>query len=272
VDATCAKVARSLYVEGVTDLGLSGEMVEDGILMASELAANTLHARGCGGGGQQDLCDALPGCPELWLYLRSAGPGGAGQELVCKVFDRSTGWLRGVPAPGKPRPPETVLTDEGDGENGRGLQVVHELSGGHWGYHLSRGRLGGASGKTVWFAQSVPDMNGLPPGVARFPAQRQRSTMTATEAVRELQTALEGRGFTGRLVRADDPAGDMSVLSVSDGLAVWCRAGVAWLRVPGREGLRWPFGDLVEVAEQAVRVHEELGHDRPQRVAAEASR
>ena len=50
-DASCAKVARRMFTDAVADLQLPAESVEDGILMASELAANTLHARGCGGGG-----------------------------------------------------------------------------------------------------------------------------------------------------------------------------------------------------------------------------
>jgi hypothetical protein len=262
VDATCARVARRLFADAVADLCLPDETVEDGILMASELAANTLHARDCGGGDQQDIEDAddgpgpLPACPEMWVYLRSSG---AGSELVCKVFDASIGWRRGVvPAPcGGRRAPA-----DGEGESGRGLEVVHELSSGHWGFHLSRGRFGGGRGKAVWFAQPV-----LQP---RFHLRRQ--PIPAAEAARELHAALETRGFAGRLVRADDPAGDMSVVSVSDGLTVWCRAGVALLRVPGQEGLSWPFDDLVEVTEQAVRVHEELGPVRPQRVPAEAAR
>ncbi|MGD0557801.1 MAG: ATP-binding protein [Streptosporangiaceae bacterium] len=260
-DATCAKVARRSFTAAVADLRLPDEIIEDGILMASELAANTLHARGCGGGGQRDLEDAgdgpgpLPACPEMWMYLRTSG---AGRELVCKVFDRSTGWRRGtVPAPGT----QTREPDEDDGEGGRGLEVVHELSAGRWGFHLSRGRLGSGRGKAVWFAQPLPQ--------SKFPAQRRK--MPAGDAARYLQAALDARGFAGRLVRADDPTGDMSVVSVSDGLAVWCRAGVAWLRIPGQEGLSWSFDDLVEVAEQAVRAHEELGHDRPHLVTAEAA-
>lgn len=256
VDATCARVARRLFREGTDGIGLSPDQLEDGIMMASELAANTLHA---------SAADSSPAArPELWLYLRSGGFGGNGREVVCKVFDSSTGWRRGVvPVPGK-----THTRAASDGEHGRGLQVVHELAGGHWGFHLSRARLGMTRGKAVWFAQPVPEPACLPPGVALFP--RLRTSITSLQAAQELESALEGRGFAGRLVRADDHAADMSVVSVSDGLAVWCRAGVAWLRVPGREGLRWPFGDLVEVAEQVIRVYEELGHDRPQPVAANA--
>jgi hypothetical protein len=258
LDATCARVARRLFRDGTAGLGLTPDQVEDGIMMASELAANTLHASASGAEV------SAPDGAELWLYLRTGGLSDTGRELVCKVFDSSIGWRRGAaPVPGKIRVP-----GDNEGESGRGLQVVHELAGGHWGFHLTRARLGVARGKVVWFAQPLPQPASLPPEVALFP--RIRTSITSLEAARELQLDLESRGFAGRLVRADDTAADMSVVSVSDGLAVWCRAGVAWLRIPGREGLRWPFGDLVEVAEQVVRVYEELGHDRPQQRLPEA--
>jgi hypothetical protein len=86
--------------------------------MASELAASTLHARavaGTGGGGDRLVSvatdrggepisaagpathgpatpKAVPGCPELWIYLRGLG---VRRELVCKVFDCSRGWRHG---------------------------------------------------------------------------------------------------------------------------------------------------------------------------------
>ena len=107
-DATCATVARQVFREAVSEVGLEPDLLDDCILMASELAANTLHARAVartGGGGDrfvsvapdmggepipsaglvpqtphtpqdQAVVDAaLPGCPELWLYLR--GPASA---------------------------------------------------------------------------------------------------------------------------------------------------------------------------------------------------
>src|SRR5271169_2374558 len=80
-DATCAAVARDIFAEAGGLLGLPGELKLDGVAMASELAANTLHAHGAvesGGGGGRPLV----GAPELWIYLRRA----AGRwELVCKV-------------------------------------------------------------------------------------------------------------------------------------------------------------------------------------------
>src|SRR2546423_4913622 len=44
-DATCAAVARDSFREAAAALCLPAELESDGLLMASELAANTLHAR-----------------------------------------------------------------------------------------------------------------------------------------------------------------------------------------------------------------------------------
>jgi len=55
-DATCAIVARQVFKDAVSEVGLEPDLLDDCILMASELAANTLHARavtGTGGGGDR---------------------------------------------------------------------------------------------------------------------------------------------------------------------------------------------------------------------------
>src|SRR5260370_10064442 len=62
-DATCATVARRVFRAAVAEVGLQPDLMEDCILMASELAANTLHARavaGTGGGGDR-LVSVAPG-------------------------------------------------------------------------------------------------------------------------------------------------------------------------------------------------------------------
>jgi hypothetical protein len=69
---------------------------------------------------------------------------------------------------------------------------------------------------------------------------------------------LGERGVGGRLVRADQPASDMSVLSVCHGLTVWCGSGVVSLTTPEGARERWDYADLVEAAEQTVRRYEEL--------------
>jgi len=240
LDPTCAGTARSLFREAVAGIGLPGDLVHDGVTMASELAANTLHAQGnveFSGSSQRPVS----GFPELWLYLRGAGPR---CELVCKVFDSQPGWKTGSL-------PDVKIRSK-RGENGRGLQVVDGLSAGEWGAHLSRGRLGSwkVSGKAVWFALRIP------PGcdAARFG----RAELGPWQAVNELEAMLAGRGLGGRLVRADEPGASMSVLSVSRDLTVWCHSGTASFRAADGSYQRLPLADLVDAAEQIVWAHEEL--------------
>lgn len=228
-DPTCAGIARRLFRRVASELSLERETSDDGVTMVSELAANTLHAN------QQQL---LPANSELWLYLRGTGQR---TELVCKVFDTLPGWVHGN-VPGR-----TICRAPADAMSGRGLEVVHELSDGHWGHHLTRSRLSGTGirGKAVWFALPVPvgGGGGMPPA-------------TAGDAMTELEKDLSTRGFSGRLVRADDHAADMAVLSIASGLTVWCRSAAAWLRAPGVPAQHWSYHDLVEVGEQAVQAHE----------------
>ena len=230
-DPTCAGVARRLFRAVASELALDRDAVDDGVTMVSELAANTLHAS-----QQQPFLVN----PELWLYLR-----GTGQrvELVCKIFDTLPGWVRGH-VPGR-----TIGRAPADAMSGRGLEVVHELSRGYWGHHLTRSRLAGSGvrGKAVWFALPVPAACAVAAGL---------HPVTAGDAMTELERDLNTRGFGGRLVRADDYAADMAVLSIATGLTVWCRSAVAWLRAPGIAAQQWSYSDLVELGEQAVQAHE----------------
>ena len=146
---------------------------------------------------------------------------------------------------------------------------MHELSCGRWGHHPTRARLGGwgLRGKAVWFAVPAPlaharlvDVTGLRAYTlsADVTATRANERLSARQAARELEAMLDERGFGGRLVRADQPASDMSVLSVCRGLTVWCRSGVVSLTTPAGDRERWNYADLVEAAEQTVRRYEEL--------------
>jgi hypothetical protein len=236
-DATCAGLARRTFRRAAAALGLDPEVTDDGVTMVSELAANTLHAqreqRQQPGRGQR----AAP--PELWLYLRGTGPR---RELVCKVFDAFRGWVRGnVPGRGPHRPAP-------DATSGRGLEVVHELSEGRWGYHPTRARLAGwgVGGKAVWFSVPAATESVRP------------AWMPASAAMTEFEDGLAARGFDGEMVRADDSAADIAVLSVRGGLTVWCWSGTAWLHAPGLVTDQWGYCDLVEVAEQAVEAYESL--------------
>ncbi len=297
-DATCATVARQVFRDAVSEVGLEPDLLDDCILMASELAANTLHARavaGTGGGGDrfvsvapdrggEPISSAGPApqaphipqaprdpaafagaqacCPELWLYLRGLG---TRRELVCKVFDCYRGWRHGSP-PSTARGPAQAV----QAVAGRGLQIVHELSCGRWGHHPTRARLGGwgVRGKAVWFAVPAPLAHARLVDVTGLHAYTLSADVTATsrvserlsarQAARELEAMLDERGFGGRLVRADQPASDMSVLSVCRGLTVWCRSGVVSMTSPEGDRERWSYADLVEAAEQTVRRYEEL--------------
>src|SRR5512135_3089156 len=138
-DATCATVARQVFRDAVSEVNLEPDLLDDCVLMASELAANTLHARavaGTGGGGDrlvsvppdmggEPMSSAgpvpqtpRPGCPELWLYLRGLG---SRRELVCKVFDGYRGWRHGL-APSASRIPVQGV----QAVTGRGLQIVQD--------------------------------------------------------------------------------------------------------------------------------------------------
>jgi hypothetical protein len=239
-DATCAVVARGVFREVAATLALPAELESDGLLMTSELAANTLHGHANiefdGAGGWP-----IAGAPELWIYLRRAAGGGGGVrrwELVVKVFDSLSGWKDDL----APEPGGTGA----DAVSGRGLQVVAGLSAGRWGQHLTRSRFGGwkVPGKVVWFAQPVPG--------GTVPEPLRRTRLAPGRAARALEEMLAERGLGGGLLRAQEPSAGMSVLSVRYGLTVWCRDSAIWWRSPdGRQSEQVPT-DLVEVAEQIV--------------------
>ena len=308
-NATCAAVARQGFRDAVSEVGLEPGLLEDCVLMASELAANTLHAQAvaeAGGGGDRlaSVTAGVEGEPitsagpaphaprgsfiprarkapprhgpsrlpraaaavppprvpqaELWLYLRGLG---TGRELICKVFDGCRGWRDGTPPKASAMPADAV--------GGRGLQIVHQLSGGQWGHHPTRARLDGRGlrGKAVWFAVPAPlaharlmDVTGLRSYTlsADVTAARASARLSARQAARELEVMLDERGFGSGLVREDQPARDLSILSVRRGLTVWCQAGAVSLTTPWGSSQRWNYADLVEAAEQTVRRHEEL--------------
>ena len=163
---------------------MPGDLVHDGITMASELAANTMHSQGnveFGTGRQRPVT----GFPELWLYLRGSG---ARCELVCKVFDSQQGWKTGqIPDP---------KAHKLDSTDGRGLQVVNGLSAGQWGYHPTRSRLGSwkVPGKVVWFSLRLPPACDV--------VRTHRPLIACWQAINDLEAMLTERGIGGRLVRS----------------------------------------------------------------------
>ena len=246
LDRTCSGAARRFFREAVAGLGLPGDLVHDGITMASELAANTLHAQGnveYSGGNRQR---AVSGIPEFWLYLRGRG---ARSEVVCKIFDSEPGWAVDAQLlPGK-APLEQV--------GGRGLQVVAALSAGQWGGHPSRGRLGAwkVPGKAVWFALRVPP--------AAESARLGRHELSPAQAVDELEAMLTDRGLGSRVVRVDERSGDMSVLSISRHLTIWRRGKTLTWRAHAGEYRHMPVADLADIAEQIICAHEEAAQADP---------
>jgi hypothetical protein len=242
LDNTCASAARRLFREALAGTDLPGDLIHDGVTMASELAANTMNAHGNIEFGSQGR--PVSGMPEIWLYLRDFG---SGRELVCKIFDSEPGWDAGEPLPvgaAVPAGPDSV--------RGRGLQMVAGLSAGRWGHHLSRGRLGSwkVQGKAVWFALRIPPGSDL--------SASQRIAPRGSRAIAELAAALVDRGLGAGLVPVTEPTGDLAVLSVSRKLTVWCRGEVVWWQEPEGGYDRLPVTDLVEAAERIVCAHEEL--------------
>jgi hypothetical protein len=237
VDSTCSAVARRFFREAVSSLGMPTGLLHDGVTMASELAANTLHAQP--GAAPVAQASTASGVPEIWVYLRGSG---RTCELVCKVFDTERRWNAG-PEPGLSKAPV-------DAVSGRGLQVVAGLSAGQWGCHLSRSRLGSwkVAGKAVWFALRMPP--------SALPEQFRRPRLGADWLVDELEDMLTSRGLAGGLVRAD--AGAMSVLSISSQLTVWRNGDMVSWRSPAGQYRQLELADLVEAVEQIVSAHEEL--------------
>jgi hypothetical protein len=242
IDTTCAAAARRFFREAVSSLAIPAGLVHDGVTMASELAANTLHAqRNVAPAGARQRSAA--GIPEMWVYLRGSG---RTRELVCKVFDTERGW-----APGnRPGMSDAPL----DSVSGRGLQVVAGLSAGQWGCHLSRSRLGNwkVPGKAVWFSLRIPP--------AAMPDHLGRPRYSPEWLIDELEDMLSDRGLSS-IVRAD--LDGISVLSVSRYLTVWRHgAEVSW-RSPSGGYERMDLTDLVDVVEQIVCAHEETALREP---------
>lgn len=236
IDTTCASAARRHFREALSSLPIPGGLLHDGVTMASELAANTLHAQreAAMGAARQRTAS---GVPEIWVYLRGDG---RNCELVCKVFDSERGWDAGTARGLAKAPVESV--------GGRGLQVVDGLSAGHWGCHPTLSRLGSwkTRGKAVWFALRIPP--------AALPDHMGRPRYSPEWLVDELESMLASRGLGG-IVRAN--AGGISVLSISRHLTVWRHGSTVSWREPTGSYQRMDLADIVDVAEQIVCAHEE---------------
>ncbi|MFC9970739.1 ATP-binding protein [Spirillospora sp. NPDC127200] len=222
-DGCCSSYARTVLASAMTSLAFSQEMIDNGVLAVSELAANAfLHAK------PPARFEPIR-VPELWLWARTRPR----TELVVTVFDSHRGGL-----------PRLTAADLLNG-HGRGLSIVAALSSA-WGCHPSRSQLGDrrTAGKATWFA--LP----LPPS---WPHAR-RSPHAAVAAQR-LLVLLAVRGFQGE--RHSDPTGASVVLV--DGLKVRVdRDAFAWHDHDGVP-CRHPLIDLQETAEHIVRALEAAG-------------
>ncbi|MFF5262357.1 ATP-binding protein [Actinomadura viridis] len=229
-DGSIAAVARAGTALTLERLGLPDEDVANATLMASELATNALQH----GSPRSPDGRLLPAHPaELWIYLR--GTGGGGRELAVKVFDRVREW----------RPPADtgVLA-----EHGRGLLIIEALTAGRWGHHPTRSRLArpAVPGKATWFALPVSPE-------PRPPEHHAPPRPDAAYAAQELHALLAERGLT-RLIRRNGDG--VSVLSVKENLTVWCEPGWFRWRTPDGAQVRLPRGDITEVCERIVQLHE----------------
>jgi hypothetical protein len=237
LDTTCAAAGRRFFREAVSSLHIPSGLVHDGVTMASELAANTLHAqRGAGPGVVRQR--AAGGVPEIWVSLRGDS---RRCELVCKLFDSARSWDTGG---------ETGLDKAPiDAVSGRGLQVVDGLSAGQWGCHPTLSRLGSwkVPGKAVWFALRIPP--------AALPELPGRPRYGPDWLIDELEGMLADRGLTG-IVRAD--ASDITVLSVSRHLTVWRHGSTVSWRTASGHYQQLDLADTVEAVEQIIAVHEEI--------------
>ncbi|WP_432065474.1 ATP-binding protein [Streptomyces sp. C10-9-1] len=127
--------ARAVLRRVLKDLGLSGDVVSDGVLAVSELVANA-HEHACG---------------PYEVHVRSA----AGR-YICEIHDRDpllpAGLYRGDTSSSDAEPVE-----EASGllvERGRGLRIVNELAQGQWGFHLTER---GAKAAWIVLARALPD-------------------------------------------------------------------------------------------------------------------
>jgi hypothetical protein len=259
-DLSSAATARRVYQEAAAEVGMGADLAYDGVTMASELAANTLHSVGHSATSRGAAPGSRTGVrSELWLYLRGSG---SRRELVCKVFDTCPGWKSGsAPSP-------FPLPVAPDATGGRGLQVVHELSGGRWGHHLTRARLGRwkVRGKAVWFALPAPlapdswpaGGDGLAARDGGLATVQHCSQLSARQATEKLLAMLSARGLGPRLVSTGPAAADLSVLLVTRGLTVFCRGGSVLIETATGDRQHYTYADLEDVTERAVWMHEEL--------------
>ncbi|MGW4492695.1 ATP-binding protein [Streptomyces sp. NPDC004376] len=110
--------ARAVLRRVLKDLGLSSDVISDGILVVSELVANA-HEHACGpyevhlrSAAGRYICEIHDGDPLLPVDLYAA----ASSQVEVASVEAATGPLD---------------------ERGRGLCIVNALARGQWGYHVT---------------------------------------------------------------------------------------------------------------------------------------
>ncbi|MFI9208594.1 ATP-binding protein [Streptomyces sp. NPDC053253] len=126
--------ARAVLRRVLKDLGLSGDLISDGVLAVSELVANA-HEHACGpyevhvrSAAGRYICEIHDGDPLLptGLYLGATSPDAEPADTTCGLL----------------------------AERGRGLRIVNELAQGQWGFHVTER---GAKAAWIVLAPALPD-------------------------------------------------------------------------------------------------------------------
>lgn len=225
-DPSCAQFSRSTLRAAMTELHLPGDLTDNVLLCASELATNSF--RHC-----VDHCPREPVIPpELSIWARTT----PSKQLVLAVFDNC-----------RNRWPD-IENSNPMAESGRGLDIVAATSH-SWGAHASRSRFGPwrVPGKTVWGAFPLP---GLWPD-SDFHAE-------PAHTARYLASTLHQRGITEIRCRHERNVSLVVVpLNSSACMNIWIEPKALIFFDPDRTRIWRPLLDLHDVAEHLIRRIEE---------------
>ncbi|MEU8520235.1 ATP-binding protein [Streptomyces sp. NBC_01216] len=171
--------ARAVLRRVLKDLGVSGDVISDGVLAVSELVANA-HEHACG---------------PYEVHVRSA----AGR-YICEIHDGDpllpTGLYLGATS-------SDVEPAEGASgllvERGRGLRIVNELARGQWGFHVTER---GAKAAWIVLAQALPDPSD------GSDADGTRASRFGNESLRWLDSTSESHDGSGQARHRQESATD----------------------------------------------------------------
>lgn len=222
-DAKAAGAARAIVRSVFGELCILPDVLDDAQTIISEIATNAvLHGAG----------DRV----EMWAHVSYR----TRPAVTLKIFDAAP-W-RG---PGDvPIPP----AEPSDACGGRGLLLVSALTaetGGRWGVHPTRSRLGPdpVPGKAVYFTVPLPATSPILSAPApRWPAHERVCALADARGLRP-RTAL---------------GPEATVIRFTGGLWLRVKGESLLYERPGHGVVRHPVSDAVEVVEQIVRHSEEL--------------